>query len=90
MIFGIADNKCNLFQEEKAKEEEAKKFAESIGAVFHLTSCKETIGIDELFEECGKKYFELNKLVDEKGKGKEGKIILDKNIDNKNNDYSSK
>ena len=64
IVLGIAGNKCDLFQEEKVTEEEVKKYAKSIGAVFHLTSCKETIGIDELFEECGKKYLEVNNLIE--------------------------
>ena len=63
MILGIAGNKCDLFNEEEVDEEEAKKFAKSIGAVFKLTSCKESIGIDELFSECGKRYLEVNKLI---------------------------
>ena len=79
IVLGLAGNKCDLFQEEKVTEEEAKKYAKSIGAVFHLTSCKESIGIDELFEECGKKYLEVNNLI---GKGenneKKEKIVLDK------------
>ena len=82
MIFGVAGNKCDLFQQEQVTEEEGKKFAKSIGAVFHLTSCKESIGIDELFEECGKKYLEMNKLIDSKEKGK---IHLDKDKANNNN-----
>ena len=49
MIFGVAGNKCDLFQQEKVSEEEGKKFAQSIGAVFQLTSCKVLIGIVELF-----------------------------------------
>ena len=48
MVFGVAGNKCDLFQEEKVSEEEGKNFAKSIGAIFHLTSCKESIGIDYL------------------------------------------
>ena len=63
IVLGIAGNKCDLFQEEKVTEEEVKKYAKSIGAIFHLTSCKESIGIDELFEECGKKYLEVNNLI---------------------------
>jgi len=83
MVFGVAGNKCDLFQEEQVSEEEGKKFAKSIGAVFHLTSCKESIGIDELFEECGKKYLEDNQMINDTNKGKEGgNIVLDKN-DNK-------
>ena len=87
MIFGVAGNKCDLFQQEKVSEEEGKKFAQSIGAVFQLTSCKESIGIDELFEECGKKYLEMNKLIDSKEKGK---IHLDKDKANNNNNNEGK
>ena len=80
MVFGVAGNKCDLFQEEQVSEDEGKKFAKSIGAVFHLTSCKESIGIDELFEECGKKYLEENLMINDSNKGKEGgNIVLDKN-----------
>ena len=70
MILGIAGNKCDLFNEEEVDEEEAKKFAKSIGAVFKLTSCKESIGIDELFEECGRRYLELNNLIGNEKKEK--------------------
>ena len=70
MILGIAGNKCDLFNEEEVDEEEAKKFAKSIGAVFKLTSCKESIGIDELFEECGRRYLELNNLIENEKKEK--------------------
>ena len=88
MIFGVAGNKCDLFQEEKVTEEEGKKFAKSINAVFYLTSCKESIGIDELFKECGKKYLETNNLVD--NKGKEKKIVLNKDDVKKENNKERK
>ena len=84
IIFGVAANKCDLFQEEKVSEKEGKKFAESINAVFYLTSCKESIGIDELFEECGKKYLEINNLVGNKGDGKEKIVLNNKNENDKN------
>ena len=77
IVLGLAGNKCDLFQEEKVTEEEAKKYADSIGAVFHLTSCKESIGIDDLFIECGKKYLEVNNLIGKTEEKKE-KIVLDK------------
>ena len=64
IIFGVAGNKCDLFQEEGVPEEKAKEFANEIGAVFELTSSKESIGIDELFEKLGKKYLEKNNLID--------------------------
>ena len=89
MIFAVAGNKCDLFQQEEVKQEEGKKFAKDIGAVFQLTSCKESIGIDDLFYECGKKYLETNNLVNKVNKESKGdtiKITSDKNKNNKNND----
>ena len=77
IVLGIAGNKCDLFHDEEVTEEEAKKYADSIGAVFHLTSCKESIGIDDLFIECGKKYLEVNNLIGKTEEKKE-KIVLDK------------
>ena len=89
MVFGVAGNKCDLFQEEEVSEEEGKKFAKSIGAIFHLTSCKESIGIDDLFEECGKKYLEVNNLISETKKGND-KIVLDKNKVNDDSNAAKK
>ena len=91
MIIGIAGNKCDLFQDEEVSEEEAKQFAQEIGAVFHLTSCKESIGIDELFEECGKKFLENNNLIsgEDKSQNKNDKFGL-KNDNSKNNENKKK
>ncbi len=58
-------------------------------AIFHLTSCKESIGVDELFEECGKKYLELNKIVSNEQKGK-GNIVLENDKDKDKNNPSNK
>ena len=89
MILGIAGNKCDLFQEEDVSEEEGKKFAQSIGAVFKLTSCKESIGIDELFEECGRKYLETNNLINNKdNKQKDDKVKITNETNSKNNGNS--
>ena len=91
MILGIAGNKCDLFQDEKVKESEAKQFAEEIGAIFHLTSCKESVGIDELFEECGRKFLEKNNLIGatDKNQNKDGKFGLN-NDNSKNKDNKKK
>ena len=85
IVLGIAGNKCDLFQDEEVTEEEVKKYANSIGAVFHLTSCKESVGIDDLFFECGKKYLEVNNLTGKTEEKKE-KIVLykKKTVINKN------
>ena len=73
IILAIAGNKSDLFEDQKVSEKEVKKFAEKIGAIFKLTSGKENIGINELFYECGKKFLEVNKLI-EKDNNKNLKI----------------
>jgi len=66
MVFGIAGNKCDLLSQEKVDEKEARAYAKEIDAVFFLTSSKENVGISNIFEECGKKYLEKNKLKESK------------------------
>ena len=78
MIIAIAGNKCDLFTQEEVSEAEAKKYAKEIGAVFRLTSCKESIGIDELFKECGEKYLQDNKLINTTKNDKKNNISLNK------------
>ena len=92
MILAIAGNKCDLFQEEQVTEEEGRNFAKSIGAVFKLTSCKESIGIDELFKECGKKYLEINDLITKNiPKVKNDKVKLQNDTNNnKDNNNGTK
>ena len=52
------------FKKKAFLKKKKKEFANEIGAVFELTSSKESIGIDELFEKLGKKYLEKNNLID--------------------------
>ena len=85
IVLAIAGNKCDIFNEEEVSENEAREYAESIGAVFQLTSCKENIGIDELFKESGKKFLEANKLIAKEKKQKkenENLKIEGKNVAN--------
>jgi len=58
IILGIAGNKFDLFSIEEITEEEGRKFAKEIGAFFYLTSAKESVGIEDLFREVGKKFIE--------------------------------
>ena len=48
-ILAVVANKCDL-SDKKVKEEDGKKFAESIGAMFFEISAKENIGISNMFE----------------------------------------
>ena len=85
IVLAIAGNKCDLFEQQEVSDKEAKQFAESIGAVFKLTSCKENIGIDELFKESGKRFLEANKLIAKEKKQKkenENLKIEGKNVAN--------
>ena len=92
MILGIAGNKCDLFQEEEVPEDEVKKYAQSIGAIFKPTSCKESIGIDELFQECGKKFLENNNLlkINNKEKANDKPTKLENKKEDKNNNNNKR
>ena len=79
MVFDIVGNKTDLFQKEEVPENEARDFAKSINAGFHLVSCKDSVGIKDLFEDCGKKYLEDNDLTKEdSNKKNKNKIVLEK------------
>ena len=79
MIFDIVGNKTDLFQREEVPENEARNFAKSINAGFHLVSCKDCVGIKDLFEDCGRKYLEDNDLTKEdSNKKNKNKIVLEK------------
>jgi hypothetical protein len=44
-----------LYEYEEVKKKEGMELAKEIGAIFKLTSAKNNVGIEELFEEIGKK-----------------------------------
>ena len=60
IILGIAGNKSDLYDEEAVPEKEAREFAESIGAIFTLTSAQNNSGVNKLFENIGKKFLNPN------------------------------
>ena len=75
IIIAIAANKCDLYEDEKVKEEEGREFAKEIGAYFKLTSAFLNSGIEELFKTIGVKFLDdyinnLNKEEDINGKKK--------------------
>ena len=55
---GIAGNKSDLYEEEAVKENEAREFANSIGAIYGLTSAQNNTGISELFSDVGNRYLD--------------------------------
>ena len=56
IIMYIVGNKCDLSEKEAVIEDQAREYAESQNVSFYLTSAKNSIGIDELFDEIGQKY----------------------------------
>ena len=59
-VLGVIGNKSDMFENEEVKEEDAKAFAESIGAFFVLTSAKQGTGILDAFKEAAER-------IDERG-----------------------
>ena len=60
IVIGLAGNKCDMFDKEAVTEEEARSFANEIGAQFQLTSAFKNLGIEDLFRMVGCKYLEPN------------------------------
>ena len=58
IIIGIAANKCDLLEFEEVEEEEGRKLANELNAIFKTTSAKNQTGINDLF------YAIANKIVD--------------------------
>ena len=50
VVFGIAGNKSDLYEEEAVPEKEAREFAQSVNAIFALTSAQNNSGVNQLFD----------------------------------------
>ena len=91
IVVGVAGNKCDLFEIEQVKEEDAREWAKQIGAVFELTSAQNNTGINDLFLKVGYKYLdpsfkpqiEIGNKENKENKPEENKIVLDKKDTNK-------
>lgn len=90
-VLAVVGNKCDKYEEEKVKEDEARAFAQEIGAEYFLTSAKNGDGIDILFQTLAEKYLgpEFISKIEEvkKEKGESVKITKvahsDKNVKKK-------
>lgn len=87
-VIALVGNKCDRFEEEEVKEEEACNYAKEIGAEFFLTSARTGDGIDPMFDSLAISYLgpEFAKKLDDmdKGKNKNIKIKGGKDINDKN------
>ena len=82
IILGVAGNKCDMYDKEEVNENEAKQFAEKIGAFFGITSAKNNTGINDLFMNAANKFVDPNYKTNseeskDKGEYKEGTVKLD-------------
>ena len=85
IVIGLAGNKCDMFDKEAVTEEEARSFANEIGAQFQLTSAFKNLGIEDLFRMVGCKYLDPNfqdKINDETTEEKKN-ITLENNTSQK-------
>ena len=80
IVIGLAANKCDLIDSEQVPEEEARKFAKEIGAIFKLTSACKSIGIEELFVGVGCKFLDPN-YKEEGNKKPEAKVIEEPKVE---------
>ncbi len=66
IIFGVAGNKNDLFEEEDVDENEAKEYCDSIKACFKLTSAKSNQSIDDIFQMLAENFVKsdfMNELI---------------------------
>ena len=81
-VLAVVGNKCDLYENEEVKENEAREYAKQIGATFMLVSAKSGDNIDLLFNTLVKQYLgpafteQLNEM--KKEKGETGKLTTQK------------
>ena len=88
-VLAVVGNKSDLYLNEKVEENEARKWAKEIGAIFGLVSAKTGDCIKALFENVIKKYFSPD-FVAEINKEKKAKNENAIDINKKDEDKSQK
>ena len=88
IVIGIAANKCDLYDNEQVPEDEARAFANEIGAIFKLTSANTNTGIEELFKAVGCKVLDPN--YNEESEANNNKPNIKIEPDNNNNNIKKK
>ena len=59
-LFGIIANKNDLYNSQQVSREEGLQLSNEIGGIFQVTSAKSGYGINNLFENLGRKYLNPN------------------------------
>ena len=76
-ILVIVGNKSHLYEREQVEEEEVRKYAESINAMFFLVSTTSVESVNDLFYQIGKRYLKIID-IDEKQNNLKKVNITDK------------
>ena len=84
MVYAVAANKSDLYEQQKVSDEEGEQFAKSINAIFMSTSAKNDSGIQVLFENIGRKILGIENCNDNGNKN----ISLNNQSNNNNNNES--
>ena len=98
IILVICGNKSDLIKDEKVDEENAREFANEIGALFFLTSAKNSSSINDVFIQIAKKYSgndnvrikEINEEIEEEenikknNDNRKGNVKIGNNVNNNN------
>ena len=98
IILVVCGNKSDLVNDEQVDEEKAREFANEIGALFFLTSAKNSSSINYVFIQIAKKYSGNDNVrikenneeiqVEENQKkdnnNRQGSVKIDNNVNNKN------
>ena len=98
IILVVCGNKSDLVNDEQVDEEKAREFANEIGALFFLTSAKNSSSINDVFIQIAKKYSGNDNVrikenneeiqVEENQKkdnnNRQGSVKIDNNVNNKN------
>ena len=64
VIFGIAGNKCDLYENETVDKDEVKEFCNEKKAIFKFTSVKQNSNINELFIALGEKFINSSFMLE--------------------------
>ena len=59
LVLALVGTNIDRYELEEVPEKEAKSFAKEINAIYQLISAKNRTGIDELFENIGKKFLDI-------------------------------
>ena len=98
IILVVCGNKSDLIKDEKVDEENAREFANEIGALFFLTSAKNSSSINDVFIQIAKKYsgndnvrikekneeFEGEENIKKDSDDRKGNVKIDNNVKNNN------